>query len=324
MITNNANEKNKIIFWGTPNFAAIILNSLIKNNYRPMAVVTAPDQPVGRKQILTASPVKVLAQKYNILVLQPKKIKDNRKFNKEILSLKPNLFIVAAYGLIFPQEILILPQKRAINVHPSLLPKYRGPSPIQYAILNGDQFSGVSLALTTKKVDAGPIIAQKKLAIKNQSYLELSDELARLGAKLLIKVLPDYLQGKIKPVPQNESEATYTQKIKKEDGLINFNKTAQQIVRQIRAFYPWPGTYIKIFAEGRSKTLKILEAEILSEGNPTSLAQKTGQIFEKNKQLVITCVRGSLILKKVQLEGKKEMTGKTFFNGHQNLIGQIV
>jgi len=337
-----------IVFWGTPDFATIILEKLIKKNYRPCLIVTAPDKPKGRHHLLSAPAVKKVAEKYKIPYLQPLEIKENKELKNKIMALKPDLFIVAAYGLIVPQELLNSPSKKAINIHPSLLPKYRGPSPIQTAILNGDEFSGVTLILMTEKMDAGPIIKYEKIKInpstkrfvpssvprglRAPNYLELSNELANLGADLLIKVLPDWLEGKIKPLPQAEGKASYTKIIKKEDGLLDFNKSAEEIEKQIRAFYPWPSAYTKIPVNkkisaqsgsslgGKNKILKILEAEVLLTGEN----KKKGLIFQKEKEMAITCSKNSLLLKKIQLEGKKEIDGASFLNGHRYLIGTII
>ena len=316
------------IFIGTPDFAAIILEKLCQIEYQPILVITEPDKPVGRKQILTPPPVKTIAQKYNLPVLQTDKI-ENCKLKIE--NLNPSLIIVAAYGQILPKEILEIPKYGCLNVHPSLLPSYRGPSPIQTAILNGDEFTGVTLILMTEKMDAGAILTSQKLKIKKappgsrqrrqQNYLELSDELAYLGADLLFETIPKWLKGEIKPVPQDETRTTYTKIIKKEDGLIDFKKTAQEIERQVRAFYPWPSAYTKIPDKNKgNKILKILEAEVLGTGQN----KKIGLFFQKEKEPAVACSKDILILKKVQLEGKKSVAGRDFLNGHRDLIGKIL
>ncbi len=281
----------KIIFMGTPEFGAIILDKLCQTSLKPILVITAPDKPVGRKQIITPPPVKVLAQKYNIQVAQPEKILNLKSL---IFNLKPDLIVVAAYGQILPKEILEIPKYGCLNVHPSLLPKYRGSSPIQYTILNGDKKTGVTIMLMDEKMDHGPIITNCELRIANYKYTlkGLEKKLANLGANLLIETIPKWIQGKIKPKPQNELEATYTKIIKKQDGKIDWQKSAQEIERQIRAFNPWPGTYT-IY---NKKRLKILKTEIL---------------------------KGRLIIKKVQLEGKRPMNFKDFLNGHPDFLSTI-
>ena len=275
-------SKVKIIFMGTPEFGAIILEKLCRANLKPVLVITAPDKPVGRKQVLTPPPVKIMAERYKIPVIQPKHILDSR-----FQILGSDLIVVAAYGHILPKDILDIPKYGCLNVHPSLLPKYRGPSPIQYAILNGDKKTGVTIVLMDEKIDHGDIVANSKFEIRNSkiTYLELHNKLAEFGANLLVKTIPKWLKGEIKPRPQNHSKATYTKILKKQDGKIDWQKPAEETERQIRALNPWPGTYT-IYNE---KTLKILKAE-LSKGN--------------------------LIIKEVQLEGKKPMNFEDFLRGH--------
>ena len=298
------NHKLKIIFFGTPEFGAIVLEGLIKNNYKPSLVVTAPDKPAGRKQILTPPQTKISAQKYNIPVLQPKILAN---FKSEILNSKPDLIIVAAYGQIIPKEILKIPKYGCLNVHPSLLPKYRGPSPIQTAILNGDRKIGVTIILMDEKIDHGPILKSK---IKNQKskiiYKKLEKELAKLGTELLIETIPKWINNEIEPRPQDESQATYTNIIKKEDGKIDWSKPAEKIERQIRAFYPWPGSFTFFKKNGKILRVKILEAEISKEEKPKQLCVKSGKNY--------------LVIKKLQPENKKPMTAEDFKRGYGNVI----
>jgi methionyl-tRNA formyltransferase len=310
----------RIIFFGTPEFAAVILEKMIQAGYLPIAVVTAPDKPVGRKQILTPSPVKLIAEKYKILVLQPEKIKN---LKSEILNLQPNLIILAAYGQVVSKEILEIPKYGCLNVHPSLLPKYRGPSPIQATILNGDQETGVTIILMDEKIDHGPIIASSKLKIQNLklTYEDLSKELARLGAELLIETMPKWLGGEIELIPQDDSRATYTKIIKKEDGKINWQKSAQEIERMIRAYYPWPTAYAKLKTKNEKlKNFKILQAEVLKFGQQ----KKPGEVFLIDKKLAVACGKDALILKEIQLEGKKKMAASDFLNGHPEIIKSVL
>lgn len=281
----------KIIYLATPQFGAVVLEKLIKAGQKPFLVVTEPDKPVGRQQTVAPSPVKILAEQYQIPVAQPEKIK---LWQKEIESLKPDLGIIAAYGQILPKEILEAPQYGFINVHPSLLPKYRGPSPIQSAILSGEEKTGVTIMRVAEKLDAGPILLQKELAIEeNETFASLHDRLAALGADLLLEAVPKLAAGKLPPVVQEETEATFTKMLGKEDGLIDPEEPAENIARKVRALNPEPGAYI-IY---KSKRLKILEAQA------------------KN---------GRLTIKKVQLEGKKPMAFEDFLKGHQdfNVIPQ--
>lgn len=273
----------KIIFIGTPEFGAAVLKKLIDSNLKPVLVVTETSKPVGRKQVLTPPPVKVLAEKYNIPILQPKKILDSRF---QILDSKPDLILMAAYGQIMPKEILAIPKYGCLNVHPSLLPKYRGPSPIQAALLNGDEETGVTIMLTEEKMDAGPIVAQKELIIgQKDDYKTLHDKLADLGAELLVETIPKWLTGEIKARLQEEAQATYTKILKREDGQIDWQKKPEEIERQIRALNPWPGA----FTLYQGQRLKILKAGL-----------------ENDK----------LIIEEVQPEGKKPMGFDDFLRGH--------
>lgn len=239
----------RIIFLGTGEFGTIILQGLVKNNYKPILV---------------------------------------HDF-KEIEKLKPDLVIVASYGKIIPKEILEIPKYGCLGVHPSLLPKYRGPSPIQTTILNGDKETGVTIFLMDEEMDQGKIISNSKFLIsKKFTYPKLSQKLAELGAKLLVETIPKWVKGEIKTKPQDESKAFYTKILKREDGKIDWSKPAQEIERQIRAFYPWPGS----FTFWKNKRIKILEAEV-----------------SKNNKLII---------KKLQPEGKKAMTLEEFKRGHHD------
>jgi len=293
-------KKIKIIFIGTPKFGAIILEGLVKNIYKPVLVITAPDKPAGRKQILTPPEVKLVAQKYNIPIAQPSKIED---LKSEIKNLRPDLIILSAYNQILPKEILEIPKYDSLNTHPSLLPKYRGPSPIQTAILNGDKETGITIYLMDEKIDQGPIISNIQYPIsKKIFYQDLEKELAELGVKLLIKTIPKWIKGEIKSKPQDESKASFTKIIKKEDGKIDWQKSAEEIERQIRAFYSWPGSFTFFKKNNKILRVKILEADVL----------KT----EDLKQLCIKCGKDYLTIKKLQPEGKKPITAEEFKRGY--------
>jgi len=274
----------KIIFMGTPEFGAIVLEKLIKSGYKPFLVITEPDKPVGRDQTITPPAIKILAEKYKIPVVQPVKIAD---FSDQLEKLKPDLGIIVAYGQILPKNILTIPHYGFINVHPSLLPRWRGSSPIQYAILNGDKKTGVTIIRISEKLDAGPILTQKEIEIDpEETFSSLHNKLATLGADLLIETLPKLLAGKLPPLMQDETRATYTKILKRDDGKIDWQKPAEEIERQIRAFNPWPGTYTFY----KDKRLKILKAEL--SGNH------------------------ELIIKEVQLEGRNPMSFEEFLRGH--------
>ena len=263
------------VFFGTPEFAAIILEKLINVGLLPQAIVCNPDKPVGRKKIVTPPPTKLVIRNQKIedriKILQPEDL--DSKF--QILNSKFDFFIVAAYAKILPKGILNIPRLGTIGVHPSLLPKYRGPTPIQTAILNGDEETGASLFLLDEEIDHGKIISNEKLEMRNEDYKILSKKLAGLGAELLIKTLPDFMAGKITPLSQNEAGATYTKKFSNQDAYIEpkdlekaegltgssqeTRRLAVEIKRKIRALNPEPGTWTRAY----EKRVKLLEAKII-------------------------------------------------------------
>lgn len=277
----------KFIFFGTPEFATIILEKLIKSGLKPQAVFREPKESIS-----------ILIEKLN--------------------NLKPDLAVIAAYGKILPKEILEIPRHGFINVHPSLLPKYRGASPIQAAILNGDKETGVTIMKVDEKMDHGGIISNIKIPVSNDdNYESLSKKLAETGADLLIKTMPNYILGKIKPIPQEHNKATYTKIIKKEDGKIDWKKSAESIERMIRAFYPWPTAW----TTWNNKILKIIKTDI----SDTQNNHHVGEIFlTQNSEIVVTCGKNALVIKKLQLEGGTILTAKEFLNGHKEFIGSVL
>jgi methionyl-tRNA formyltransferase len=311
------NNKPKIIFLGTPEFALPALEALIKNNLAPFLVITQPDKPVGRKQNLAAPPVKEMALANSLKVVQPKNKKELKMiFDKN----QADVCVLVAYGLIIPDEIINLPKFGFLNIHPSLLPKYRGSSPVQSALLSGDSITGVSIIRLTNQVDAGPIVAQKKISISDNDNAEtLHNKLSVLGAELLIENIHDYINGDLKPTAQDESKATYCQKISRQDGQINWLKSATEIKHQFQAFNPWPGVFTLL----GSKRLKITDLSVLEGDFGANLAP--GQVFlGPNNTLAVKCGQGALELKIVQLEGKKEMSGAEFLRGQKDLEGKTL
>jgi methionyl-tRNA formyltransferase len=308
-------KQTKIIFMGTPDFSVPCLKSLI-NEAKVIAVVTQPDKKVGRKQEIIPSPIKQFALKNSLEVFQPAKLKGNTEFINQLKKYEPDLIIVVAYGLLLPQEILSIPKFGVINVHASLLPKYRGASPIQTAILNGDKETGVTIMLLDDKMDHGALLAQKTITLTdNDNFTSLHDKLAQLGADLLIDTLPKYLNNELKPIPQDESKATYCQLIKKEDGKIDWNKPAEDIERQVRAFTPWPGA----FTDWNGKQVKFIKSKVIELQN-----HKEGEIFKINDGFAVACGQGALEIIELQLAGKKPMSAKEFLNGYNKIIGAIL
>lgn len=312
-------QDHKIVFFGTPEFGAAILEKLIGANLKPVLVVTTPDEPVGRKKLPTPPPVKVLAQKHGIPVLQPDTL--GRDFASKLQDVKPDLLILASYGRIIPKEILALAKKGALNVHPSLLPKYRGSSPVQSVILQGEKKTGVTIILMDEEIDHGPIIAQQefKESIEEMTQEELKEKLADIGGDLVLEAAAKWLSGKLTPHPQNHELATFTKKITKEDGRIDWNKEAEYISRQIRAFHPWPGTY----TYWNKKTLKILRgsAEKIPGEHSSSLP---GTTISWQKGFAVVTSKGALVVEQVQLEGGKPMPAKDFLLGRKDFLSTLL
>ena len=300
------NKTKKFVFFGTPKFALPALKALHKEGYHIVLVVTQPDKPIGRKQELTSPAVKDLALNLNIEVIQELKIERLKEYQAD-------LGIVVAYGKIIPKAILELFPLGVINIHPSLLPKYRGPCPIQTAILNGDNETGVTIIKLDEKMDHGPILGNMKLEVKSsETAEELEERLAKVSADLLIKILPDYVEGKIKLIPQNDAQATFTKILKREDGKIDWQKSAKEIERQIRAFYPWPGSFAEVKLQNL-KVTKILSAHISKEK-----CGSIGKLQNKNGKLIVQTGESCLVIEKLQPEGKKVMSSKEFINGYLN------
>lgn len=251
-------NKPRYVFFGSPEFAAIILQKLIDAGLPPLTVICNPDRPVGRKKIITPPPAKLIAKKNNIPVWQPEKL--DAEFKSKLANPKLDFTVIAAYSQILKKDVLSIARLGAIGVHPSLLPKYRGATPIQNAILNGETESGITLFLVDEKVDHGPILSASKQSLaEKENYQALHDKLAELGAKLLIQTIPDFFTGKIKPQPQDESKATLTEKFTTQDGYVNLQKDNPVMVeRKIRALNPEPG----VWTIYNSKRTKLLEAEI--------------------------------------------------------------
>ncbi len=304
---------------GTPDFALPSLQSLLEDSdFEVAAAVTQEDKKIGRKQELSVPPVKQLAQKHNIPVFQPHKIKGNKEFLELIRSLKPDLLVVVAYGQILPEELLEMPVYGAVNVHASLLPKYRGASPIETALLNGDDETGVTIMKMSKELDAGDILDIAKLQVEPKDNAEtLTAKLSLLGGKILPYVLKDLVEGEIQPIPQDHSKATFCHKITKEDGFIDLkNLTARQILNRLRAYTPWPSIFIAI--EG--KRLKLLEMDIEEK-----LALPAGTAREISKgSVAFGTKQGVIIPHKVQLEGKKIMTIQEFLLGNRSLLSKLL
>ena len=307
-------KKYRIVFFGTPDFAVPALQSLLDSDqFEVVAVVTQPDKPVGRKQVLSPSPIKELAISNQIEVLQPAKLKNNEEFLDKLTSLNADVNVVVAYGKILPQSVLDSAKRDSVNVHGSKLPKYRGASPITAAILNGDKEIQVTVQKMVFEMDEGPIIAfGPEIEITNEDTTgSLSQKLSQTVPQILPDALLGYVSGDIVVSPQNDAEASYVSLIKKEDGLIDWSLDENQIERMIRAYNPWPIAY----TAWNGMNVKILEAEILDIDNPK------GDVLVSEKRLLV----GKLWIKKLQLPGKQPMSDRDVINGYsQFTTGKMI
>ena len=303
----------RIVFMGTPDFAAAILKRLIDTGRNVVGVFSQPDKPVGRKQVIMPTATKALAMEYNIPVFQPAKLRDGEAL-KIMQELKPDLTVVAAYGKILPKDILDVPPLGNVNVHGSLLPKYRGSAPIQWSVINGDEVTGITTMYMAEGMDTGDMIMKFELPIgENETAGELFDRMAELGAESIEKTLELFDKGEVKSVPQNEEEATYAPMLKKEMGEIDFGKTAKEIHNLVRGLNPWPTAYT--FFEG--KTVIVHEAKV-SEG----FFGSEGELLDE-KKFIVGCKNGAVEFITVQPEGKNKMSGADFIRGRRLEKGTI-
>lgn len=295
----------RIVFMGSPEFAIPSLKTLA-SRFQVVGVITQPDRPSGRGRTLTPPPVKVIAQELGIETIQPNRLRDAGVWEK-LLEWAPDVIVVAAFGQILRQNVLDLPKFGCINVHASLLPRWRGATPIQAAILHGDKVSGVSIMKMDAGIDTGPVLSQRRLPIEaDDDSASLGIKLAVAGSELLLETLPAYLRGEILPQTQDESQATYAPMLKKEEGELDFAQPAEYLERKIRAFFPWPCAYL--VWEGN--ILKVKRAAVLQQ---SSLPQ--GKRSVVNKLPAIGTSDGVLLLREVQPAGKKWMNGEEFLRG---------
>ena len=298
----------KILFMGTPDFAAGSLKSLIDAGYEITAVVTQPDRPKGRSGQPVFSPVKEVAVAAGIPVLQPVRIK-NPEETAKLLEYPADIYVIAAFGQILSKEILDQPRLGCINVHASLLPRYRGASPIQRVILDGEKETGITIMQMNEGLDTGDILYKKSLELApDETFETLHDRLMNLGGETLLEALPLIEAGKITPVVQDDSLSTYAPLIKKEDGKINWTKSSEQLYAQVRAFNPWPGAYTRL----DGKVLKIWGAE------PAEGKGNAGEVISVDKKsFTVACGTGALKIVSLQPEGKKKMDTASFLLGNK-------
>ena len=310
----------RVVYMGTPAYAVAPLARLVESGHCVAGVVTQPDRPAGRGRGLLPPPVKAFAESQGLRVLQPATLRD-ADARAQLLALEPEVVVIAAYGLILPRSVVEAPPLGCVNIHPSLLPRHRGPSPVAFTILEGDETAGVSLMLLDRGTDSGPVIAQEaRPATPQDTTGSLTDELFHRGADLLARVLPAYGRGELTPTPQDDARATYARKLTKDDGWIRWELPAVELWRQVRAFTPWPGSYTR----WRGGLLKVVEAIPLPAqggaapgsalrlppGGPAAVGVATGD--------------GALGLVRVQPEGRRVMDAAEFLRGHADFTGSIL
>lgn len=305
----------KVVFMGTPDFSVPVLRRLIEDGYNIVGVVTQPDRPVGRKKVMTPTPVKVEAEKHGIPVLQPLKIREKDEYEK-VLNLQPDLIVTAAFGQIIPNEILEVPKYGCINVHASLLPELRGGAPIHYSIIQGKEKTGITIMYMVEKLDAGDILTQVEVEIEERETTgSLFDKLSEAGSQLLSETVPLLLQGKIEPVKQNEDEATFAYNIKREQEKIDWMKTGEEVYNHIRGLNPWPVAYTTLVGQVVKVWWgeKVLVQEQAEAGTIVAV--------EEDGFVVATGNMTAIKITELQPSGKKRMSGTEFLRGAKLEIG---
>lgn len=306
----------KVVFFGTPEFALPSLNALIESHHQVVCVVTRPDRGRGRGRKIFPSPVKVLAAKNNLLIVQPEDITES-SFIGSLKGFRPNLFVVVAYGKILPTEILKIPSFYSINLHPSLLPKYRGPAPVNWTIISGEKETGVTIFKMDEQMDRGEILVQKKVKIEDDETAEtLSVRLAKIGAVALMEAIELIEEGKAALRSQAESEATIAPVLRKEDGRIDWAKPSLEIHNFVRGMNPWPSAFTHI----GGKVLKVWRTKLIpgkAEGEPSEVVG-----IKKDEGILVATGNGQILITELQIEGKRRMQASQFLLGHKVRIGE--
>jgi methionyl-tRNA formyltransferase len=296
------------VFLGTPQFAVPSLEACVRAGHEVVAVYTQPDRPKGRGQEVTVSAVKEAALRLGLAVRQPERLR-GADVVAELTALRPDVMVVVGYGQIIPQSIIDIPPLGIVNVHASLLPKYRGAGPIQWAIANGERVTGVTTMLINAGLDTGDVLLKAETEIgEEETALELAPRLARLGAELLTRTLKGLAAGTITPLPQNDAEATYAPILTKEDGLIDWSLPARSIFNRARGFLPWPGAWTWF----RGQRFSVWKCRVSESPGRTP-----GTLYGEGRRLIAACGEGALELLEVQLEGRKRVSGEAFLNGHR-------
>jgi len=309
----------KVVFMGTPDFAVPSVAALALGGQEVVGVITQPDRPKGRGKKLSSPPVKEVALAYGLKVFQPEKIKDG-KFLDTLRALAPEVIVVAAYGCILPREVLQLPEKGCINVHASLLPKYRGAAPIHRAIINGEKETGITIMYMSEELDAGDIIRQASTEITEEDTAgTLHDRLAEMGASLLLKVLKDIEKGQINRLKQDHKRATYAPPLTREDELICWEKSSREIFNHVRGMNPWPGAYTR----WDKSVLKIWRVQVVDNHN---IQGSPGEVLEcdQHKGITVCTGSGAVRILELQMQGKRRMTAAEFLRGRQVPPGTVL
>ena len=308
----------RLVFMGSPQFAVPPLERLLASKYQVAAVYTQPDRPAGRGRGLVSSPVKQAAQARGLTVVQPASLKVAGVV-AQLKGFEPDAIVVAAFGQILPEPVLALPRLGCLNIHPSLLPRFRGASPVASTILAGDDFSGVSIMVMDEGLDTGPVLARAQIPILDRDTTgSLTEKLSRLGAQLLGEVLVGWSRGERTPRPQDESKVAYCSPIAKEEGEIDWRQSAIDIWRRVRAFNPWPGCYTRWWG----KTLKIIEVAPLSGERTAGVGRVVALASEAG--FGVGTGDGILAIARVQMEGKKAMSADEFLRGQRGLLGAVL
>lgn len=307
----------KIAFMGTPEFAVTVLEGLLNTKHEVGLVATQPDKAKNRGKKIQYTPVKEKALEHNIKVLQPEKVRGNEEFLEELKDYRPDIIVVAAYGQILPKEVLELPKYGCVNVHASLLPRLRGAAPIQRAIIEGDEETGVTIMQMSEGLDTGDMLAKESIKIGTMNYSMLHDALAEIGARLMVHTLDLIEEEKISPEPQDDSKSSYAKMIFKQEGKIDFTRQPEAVERLIRGFDPWPGA----FCEYEDMVMKLWKAQPLCENT----GKEPGTIIEVSARgIKIACGDGTLLVSEIQIPGKKRVAVSEYLKGNQIKEGIIL
>lgn len=302
---------------GTPEFAVTVLEGLLNTKHEVGLVATQPDKAKNRGKKIQYTPVKEKALEHNIKVLQPEKVRGNEEFLEELKDYRPDIIVVAAYGQILPKEVLELPKYGCVNVHASLLPRLRGAAPIQRAIIEGDEETGVTIMQMSEGLDTGDMLAKESIKIGTMNYSMLHDALAEIGARLMVHTLDLIEEGKISPEPQDDSKSSYAKMVFKQEGKIDFARQPEAVERLIRGFDPWPGA----FCEYEDMVMKLWKAQPLCENT----GKEPGTIIEVSARgIKIACGDGALLVSEIQIPGKKRVAVSEYLKGNQIKEGIIL